>query len=287
MNYRKTRAFTLVELLVVIAIIGVLIALLLPAVQAAREAARRMQCANNMKQLGAACHLFANVRQEFPAAICTAPENSSATFSTFVVLLPYMEQNQLYEAYDFSKSWDNAANKPVTDKSIPTLICPSVPEVRVGVSDYATCSDLWVSGLVNTILIPGNMVGKCDDWTGIFEYKEPCPIQDVTDGTSCTYLLFEDGGRPMEYLLGGQRGVRTDLPGAQWADPAVDFGINTYCGRMWNCLNADEIYSFHAGGHQVLMADGSVQFADDELAIRVFCARYTKAGNDIASDNTQ
>jgi prepilin-type N-terminal cleavage/methylation domain-containing protein/prepilin-type processing-associated H-X9-DG protein len=284
MNRLRTRGFTLVELLVVIAIIGVLIALLLPAIQAAREAARRMQCSNNMKQLGIACHSFANVRQQFPAAVCTSPENSSATFSIFVVLLPYMEQTQLFEAYDFKKKWNDAANVPVTGKSIAGLICPCVPDLRDAPADYATVSDLWVDGLVKTILIPGNMVSPCSDWTGIFENKDACPVQDVTDGLSSTYLLFEDGGRPIDYVSGPKATGKPALKAWQWADSEVDIGINVYCGRLWNCQNAEEIFSFHPGGHTVLMADGSVQFASDDLSIRVFCARYTKAGGDGTSE---
>ncbi|NLE38337.1 MAG: DUF1559 domain-containing protein, partial [Pirellulaceae bacterium] len=192
MNQSKARAFTLVELLVVIAIIGILIALLLPAVQAAREAARRMQCTNNMKQIGLAIHMVLDLRERFPAAVCSSPENPSVKFSPLVLLLPHMEQSQLFEGYNFRYAWDHAVNKPVSDASISTVACPSAPGERTAISDYAPCSDLWKEGLVDTILIPGKMVNDCEDWTGIFVYEQECPVQDVTDGLSNTYLFFED-----------------------------------------------------------------------------------------------
>jgi prepilin-type N-terminal cleavage/methylation domain-containing protein len=283
-NRRRSQGFTLVELLVVIAIIGVLIALLLPAVQAAREAARRMQCSNNMKQIGAAMHMFASAREAFPAAVCSSPENTSAKFSPLLILLPYLEQKELFDRYDFTKAWDHGINRPVTDTPITTFICPTVPEARTGASDYATCSDLWVEGLVKTVLIPANLVSDCNDWTGIFEYEEPCPVRDVTDGLSNTYLFFEDAGRPIKHDSGYPTGV-TNVSGSHWADWALDFGINIYCGRLWNCNNDNEIYSFHAGGHTCLMADGSVHFAAADMSVGVFCARFTKAGGEVIQES--
>ncbi|MBN1911735.1 MAG: DUF1559 domain-containing protein [Pirellulales bacterium] len=278
-NRLVVKGFTLVELLVVIAIIGILIALLLPAVQAAREAARRMQCANNMKQIGVAFHLFADVHKTFPAAVSRSHENPNMRFSQMVLLLPHMEQTQLYDHYDFRRSWDHNINKEVVETNISTLICPSAPGGRTGISDYAPCSDLWVDGLVDTILIPGNMVYPSSDWSGVFNNEVIPSIRDITDGTSNTYLLFEDAGRPDEYVNGHPTG-KTDVTGAMWADWALAIGINDYCGRLWNCNNENEIYSFHPGGHTCLMADGSVHFETDETDIAVFCAQYTKAGGE-------
>lgn len=141
------RAFTLVELLVVIAIIGVLVALLLPAVQAAREAARRMSCSNNLKQLGVAVHNFHDIKNRLPpgGAVDQAPEfglhptGTAWGSSWFVYILPYMEQNPLFEKFDFAggSGWGGAAGPPATGDTvhnpianriiIPAYFCPSSP----------------------------------------------------------------------------------------------------------------------------------------------------------------
>ena len=195
----KNRAFTLVELLVVIAIIGILIALLLPAVQAAREAARRMQCSNNMKQIGTALHLHVDSQGLFPSAIFRSPEpgRENLTYSIFVPLLRYMEQGQLFDAINFNAPWSHKVNLPVTDENIAALICPTAPGGRVGISDYATCGDLWEAGLVDPILIPAGLTHDRDDWSGIFtdDFTQIKP-RDITDGLSKTFIMFEDAETP-------------------------------------------------------------------------------------------
>jgi prepilin-type N-terminal cleavage/methylation domain-containing protein len=125
-------AFTLVELLVVIAIIGILVGLLLPAVQAAREAARRMQCSNNLKQLGLAFHNFESARRQLPTSL-RPPSNVSGSaeqsrVSVLTELLPYVEQKTIYEAYNKSINWNQGTNIPLSQTRVATFICPSNPE---------------------------------------------------------------------------------------------------------------------------------------------------------------
>src|SRR4051812_9677126 len=112
MSPRRT-AFTLIELLVVIAIIGILVALLLPAVQAAREASRRIQCTNNLKQFVIGLHNYADTYKAFPAA------RTSNAISTHASLLPYMEQERLFQMVNFSKSWNDASNTAVRGTEVP------------------------------------------------------------------------------------------------------------------------------------------------------------------------
>src|SRR5262245_39373920 len=118
---RRCRGFTLIELLVVIAIIGVLIALLLPAVQKVREAANRTHCANNRKQVGLAMNNYHNVYQVFPPGQANRPNTSWAAF-----ILPYLEQENLSRQYDFTAAFDDAKNLAVTQTPLKIMVCPSV-----------------------------------------------------------------------------------------------------------------------------------------------------------------
>ena len=115
-------AFTLVELLVVIAIIGVLVSLLLPAIQAAREAARRTSCNNNMKQIALATIMYETQYKVYPPAYISSPAHSFLTF-----ILPNLEQGAIYDRYDWKQSWSSAANQPATQNDIAAFECPSAP----------------------------------------------------------------------------------------------------------------------------------------------------------------
>ncbi|MDB5391165.1 MAG: putative major pilin subunit [Planctomycetaceae bacterium] len=122
---RSRRAFTLIELLVVIAIIAVLIALLLPAVQQAREAARRTQCKNNLKQLGIALHNYLDALSVFPPANCYSASSSSVSWSMQSRILPYLDQGNLTKLINFSVAYSNPLNAAVTGNRISVLLCPS------------------------------------------------------------------------------------------------------------------------------------------------------------------
>ncbi len=128
----KRSGFTLVELLVVIAIIGILVGLLLPAVQAAREAARRMQCSNNLKQLGLAFHNFESARRQLPTSL-RPPSNVSGSgeqsrVSVLTDLLPYLEQNAIYDRYNKAINWNQGDNIALSQSRVAAFICPSNPD---------------------------------------------------------------------------------------------------------------------------------------------------------------
>ena len=118
----RRQGFTVVELLVVIAVVGILIALLLPAVQAAREASRRIQCQNNLKQLALATYMYEQTHQAFPNACVFPPAHGWGPF-----LLPFIEQQAILDQYRFDRNFDDPLNFPATNHAIGTFICPSAP----------------------------------------------------------------------------------------------------------------------------------------------------------------
>lgn len=118
-------AFTLVELLVVIAIVGILISLLLPAVQAARESGRKSSCLNNLRQLGLAMHHYESAVGSFPPSMCITPGTTGGQWSALARVMPYMEQGNAYRGINFNFDYNAAINAPVLDARLPTLICPS------------------------------------------------------------------------------------------------------------------------------------------------------------------
>ena len=153
--------FTLVELLVVIAIIGILVGLLLPAVQAAREAARRMSCSNNLKQLGLAFHNFESARKQLPTSLRPPSNISGSTeqsrVSVLTDLLPYMEYSTIYNSYNKGINWNSGTNIPLSQTRIPTFICPSNPDG--GVLDTAPPS-------TSAAFVPG--IAAVTDYSPIF-----------------------------------------------------------------------------------------------------------------------
>jgi prepilin-type N-terminal cleavage/methylation domain-containing protein/prepilin-type processing-associated H-X9-DG protein len=201
----KSRGFTLIELLVVIAIIAVLIALLLPAVQAAREAARRLQCNNNLKQLGLAVHNYASQVGAFPASLtpnCTVTDPASGGIWFDYVgwagaILPHIEQNPLYNSINFNLPAGHAANTTVAVTQLAALLCPSEsiqerPSGYYGTLNYASNSGgpapirEWTG-----ILVPGNpgVPDPMTDW--INGSNAFFGFASLTDGTSNTAMLSE------------------------------------------------------------------------------------------------
>lgn len=286
---RVSAAFTLVELLVSIAIIGTLVALLLPAVQAAREAARRMQCTSHLRQIGLAILQYENTNRVFPPAYTRVPQHNMLCF-----ILPYVEQGAVHDRYHFDRHWSAIQNRPATETDIPVFVCPSAPGGRQYVTDYATCEDFMP--VVKSILMAAGVPPR-SDWENLFRARRMpdypnsrlTRMADVRDGLSNTFMLFEDGGRP-EKWIDGRRGDPAASPvepisGARWADDEVEFWVHTVCGatQMLNCANTNEIYSFHPGGANFLYGDGSVHFHSETIDANAFVSLFTRAAGDIVS----
>jgi prepilin-type N-terminal cleavage/methylation domain-containing protein len=327
---RKRVAFTLVELLVVIAIIGILVALLLPAIQAAREAARRTQCINNMKQIGLAILNYESSKRQLPLAYtpvcagvakgqkcnwtnkagsCTSPQNGGSPTNNGLAehyilsfILPYMEQQPLFDQIDFDKNWSNGVPNPsgpkpnlqVVQVEIPDYICPSAPTRRNKyAADYVT--------LVDIIEFPGGnfSAGYCDlETANLVKEKraleklegmltpEPIQVRKVADGLSKTFMFFECAGRPTAYERGKPPVEDASGMHQQWADdnaygtwnPETDCGLST----TMNCTNWDDIWSFHPGGAVFLFGDGSTDFLTESLDVDTFVSHFTRAANDVS-----
>lgn len=156
---------------------GVLVALLLPAVQAAREAARRMQCTNNLKQVALAMHNYHDTYQAFPPAY-TVDAEGNKLHSWRTLLLPYLEQAALYDQIDLSKPWDAPENQHIADTLIPTYTCSSSPDGMMPYTNYMV------------IVGPGT----------IFEGEQPIGMRDIIDGTSNTLLVVEVKGQQVPWM---------------------------------------------------------------------------------------
>jgi len=211
------------------------IALLLPAVQQAREAARRTQCKNNLKQIGLALHNYADANGTFPPAFI-ADETGKPMHSWRVLILPYLDQAQLYNEYDFSQPWDGPTNSRLITRMPAVYACPSNP----------------VQGS-NTAYV-GVFGEHC-----IFRGGEPVKIREITDGTSNTLLVGE--------------ATRANIP---WMKPAdVDVAVHPSIG------DPDGFSSYHAGGAQFLLADGSVRFIAQTINALTLQALFTRDGGEV------
>ncbi|TWT32921.1 DUF1559 domain-containing protein [Blastopirellula retiformator] len=275
----KRNAFTLVELLVVIAIIGVLIALLLPAVQQAREAARRMSCTNNIKQLVLALHNYESSFKVFPTGRlgcdgACSPQNGPAT-SGFVLLLPQLEQGNLYEQfapYGPNNSFPGSLPSSVLSQRPDAFVCPSSimePTVTLSSKDWATSSYAFCSGHYG----PDQGIGSRVKWlnSGMFVYRDAKKIADATDGLSNVFVIGEvvDGH--------DSRGRNRWASAGRLEDSlrSTRNPVNTYPGQgettspYGTPLNA-AFASRHPGGGNFGFGDGSVAFIPETINLTVY-----------------
>ncbi|MGI9427249.1 MAG: DUF1559 domain-containing protein [Bythopirellula sp.] len=299
-------AFTLVELLVVIAIIGILVALLLPAVQSAREAARRIQCANHMKQIGLAIINYETAHREYPLAYTPpytgnqlsgncdetssfrTPDTDDYAHSILSFILPYVEYEALHDNIDFKRNATSGSNRRTVLVDIPGYLCPTAPgRPGKGASDYAVAVDMKDVGdggfceLQQTGLAQPR---ELDALGGLLQDTPTTPRQ-VSDGLSKTFMFFEDAGRPFHFINGElQSDETTDH---QWAHRGQYFliGNSQDCGltSMMNCSNWDEVYSFHTGGANFVYGDGAVAFVQEDIDVDAFISLFTRAAGDIAN----
>ena len=291
---KRSSAFTLVELLVVIAIIGILIALLLPAVQKVREAANRAKCTNNMKQLGLGMKLYEDAHKEFPpgflyqqTANYDAGKQKQSNISVFPFLLEFIEEPGLKNIYNFDANWDNSRNRRAKETKVVTFKCPSAPESDESQynADYSLA--LYMVEQKHDELVNNKLITRrrTDRINGFYTYNKwrtgtrRTEIRHIEDGLSKTFMMVEDGGRPV--LTGNREPRSSDARnwGWHWASEDNWFNLDRLpCGfaSNFNCHNFNEIYSFHSGGCNFVLADGSVNFYADEMDSETYVALFSK-----------
>jgi prepilin-type N-terminal cleavage/methylation domain-containing protein/prepilin-type processing-associated H-X9-DG protein len=303
MRSQKKSGFTLIELLVVIAIIAILIALLLPAVQQAREAARRSQCKNNMKQLGLAMHNYHDVMGNFPiasmgsrATLITDNNQSGNVWMRYI--MPYIDQANMYNKWDETRQYAQGGNTALIRTVVPTLLCPSDSATKTwnNTPNYNYAVNLGNTTVQSTNPFNGvSYKGGPFKWSNSSTTGYSYKIRDIVDGTSNTILLGE--------IRQGQNGQ--DLRGLIWYVPHVGFtshyppntsvpdnlssgfcvAANSAIGLPCQGTSSSAPLNFsarsmHTGGVHVTMCDGSVRFASENIDIGTWRALSTRYGNE-------
>ncbi|MEQ9406681.1 MAG: DUF1559 domain-containing protein [Fuerstiella sp.] len=299
---RRLRGFTLIELLVVIAIIAILMALLLPAVQSARESARRIQCRNNLKQIGLAIHNYHDVYSVFPNA------NANSTLSggsLFTSILPMIDQGNGYNLYDFNRNNSDPYNVAVTGQTIAGYLCPSSPmrrpvpgcdmdagrapgsyAVNIGTQAY---NPYWA-------YIPGTPRPTLD---GAIVYTDSTSgrtkFRDFTDGTSSTLMIGETAYNLPDYrFTSGNCAGESRYSFTYWSVPypgstacTTQYGFNPRDVKDDGVYDASWMHSFrsdHIGGVQFCLADGSVHFISENIDAGVLDGLASRNGGEVVGE---
>jgi prepilin-type N-terminal cleavage/methylation domain-containing protein/prepilin-type processing-associated H-X9-DG protein len=258
--------FTLIELTVTIAVAGMLAAIILPAVQSAREGSRRAACRNNLRQIGVALANFESAHGRLPPGRDGAQRRQH---SWATAILGHLGQSPLYAAYDFDRAWHDPANHAAVTTNVPVFRCPSAVEDWPGKTDYGGNYGSTLTGLE-----PG--FGRGAGWEAgtllavrtqdVTEGRSHAiRTAEITDGTSHTFLVLEDADRALE-----ENGL--------WANGHNCIAVD----RAINSGETNEINSRHPGGAHALLADGSVRLLNESMNPELLGATATRAEGEAA-----
>lgn len=296
---RRSRGFTLIELLVVIAIIAILVALLLPAVQQAREAARRTQCRNNLKQIGLAIHNYHDVYNVFPNVNAGGVSNAHLSgHSIFVTIMPMLELSNAFQLYDFNQGNTAPFNEDVVSQRIPTYNCPTATFRRqVG----GECDDFRAPGTYapNVGSLPYSQYAPRPEQNGPIVYTNSVAgrtrFRDITDGASNTLMIGESAYNLPDYRFtsGPCEGQRR-YSFTYWANPfPLSLGFVTAYAFNPRDIPDDDIFetdwlrsfrSEHAGVVNFTLCDGSVRSISENIDAALLDALASCNGGEVVGD---
>lgn len=291
--------FTLVELLVVIAIVGVVVGLLLPAVQQSRETARRMQCTNNLKQIGLALHNYHDSHKRFPPGYVTGFDSSGKEIGPgwgwATMILPEMEQAPVRDGIRFVDSIEHPSNASIRIKSIVSYLCPS-----------DSVQSPWNAVTRDSMGFPTTVICQvaASNYLGVFGVREPVGdgdgilfrnsqigLRDILDGTSSTLLIGERSHRWSEATwLGAVTDAELFPPKGSPALPFIEGASSMVLGHTFEGppnapnLEGNNFSSQHSGGANFVFADGHVQFVTSSTDKQVFRALSTRSGGETLGD---